>query len=59
MTIVLILNVLLAGVVCFAVVGGLVRSIAAESSCVLHRGSRHVDVRPGGAATPLPAEVTA
>jgi hypothetical protein len=47
MTIVLIINVLLAGLVCFAVIGGLASSIAPERADALHRRSRRAGVRRG------------
>lgn len=57
MTIVLIINVLLAGVVCFAVIGGLAWSIAPERGQAPHRRYRHAGLRQGVTATSVTARV--
>ncbi|MGO9906618.1 MAG: hypothetical protein ACLPY3_13005 [Solirubrobacteraceae bacterium] len=57
MALVLIINVFLAGFVCFAVIGGLASSIAPERAQALHRRSRRAGLRRGTTATPMPAEV--
>lgn len=59
MIIVLVLNVLLAGLACFAVIGGLAWSITSERTVPLHRRPRRAARRRGTTATPVPAEVGA
>lgn len=59
MTIVLVLNVLLAGLACLAVIGGLAWSITSERTEPLHRRPRRAARRRGTMATPVPAEVGA
>jgi hypothetical protein len=57
MTLVLIINGLLAALVGSAVIGGLALSIAPERVRVLHHRSRRAGPRRGATATPVTAHV--